>query len=129
MKKAIYLVFLGMLFLPVRPTLCEEMKPVNFRGVATVQILPASVLKINKIIENPGPGTSYIGEDSILVDVDVNPEVIANWTVVNVTYIQYHEPKTITYEILSERQAITVKYHAVSVVKDGDLSQYVNGKD
>ena len=109
MKKAIYLVFLGMLFLPVRPTLCEEMKPVNFRGVATGQILPASVLKINKIIENPGPGTSYIGEDSILVDVDVNPEVIANWTVVNVTYIQYHEPKTITYETLSERQAITVK--------------------
>lgn len=118
-----------MLFLAVRPALCEEMKLEKSRGVVTFQLLPANVLKINKIIENPKPGTSYIGDEGILVRVAENPEVMSNWTVVDIEYYKYHKPKTIKDEILSEQKEITVEYHAVSIFKDGDLSQYINDKD
>ena len=83
-------------------------------------------MRINKIIENPKPGTSYIGEESILVEVDINPQVMANWTVVKIKYYPYQEPRVIKYNILSEQNEISVKYHAVSVLIDGDLSAYIN---
>jgi hypothetical protein len=125
MKTKIYLYAISLLILAVRPALCEEMKLEEYRGVVTFQLLPAKVLKINKIIEHPKPGTSYIGEEGILVEVADNPEVMANWTVVDIKYFKYHEPKIIKYEILSMQKEITVKYHAVSIVIDGDLSKYI----
>jgi len=103
----------------------EETKVEAYRGVVTAQLLPAKVLKINKIIENPAPGTSYIGKEGILVEVDDNPNVMANWTVVNLKYYKYPEPKIIKYELFSEQKQLTVKYHAVSVEIDGDLSAYI----
>jgi hypothetical protein len=54
-----------------------------------------------------------------------NPNIIANWTVVDVQYYIYAEPKTINYEILSEQKQLNVNYHAVKVTIDGDLSQYI----
>jgi len=103
-----------------------EQPLLEYRGVVTMQLLPAKVLRVNKIIEDPGPGTSYIGKQSILVEVEKNSEVMANWTVVNLKYFRYPEPKTITYGIFEEQQELTVEYHAVSVEKDGDLSAYIN---
>ncbi|MCP4259219.1 MAG: hypothetical protein GY774_17180 [Planctomycetes bacterium] len=87
-------------------------------------MLPAKVMKVNKIIENPKPGTSYISDEGILVEVKENPNVIANWTVVDIKYYRYQKPKVIKYEILTEQKEITVNYHAVSIVIDGDISQY-----
>jgi hypothetical protein len=85
-------------------------------------------MKVNKIIENPKPGISYIGEESILVELNENPEVMANWTVVKIKYYKYSEPKIIKYKIFSESKQITVNYHAVSVDLDGDLSSYIKEK-
>ena len=82
-------------------------------------------MKVNKIIENPKPGTSYIGEEGILVELDENPNVMANWTVVNIKYYKYPTLKTIKYKVLSEHKEITVNYHAVTVEIDGDLSAYI----
>ena len=106
--------------------LCDEGSPVEFSGVVTFQLLPANVIRINQIIEDPKPGTSYIGDTGILVEVDENPEVMANWTVVTIRYHEYKEPKIISYEILSEQHEITVKYRAVSVEVTGDLSDYIS---
>jgi hypothetical protein len=105
---------------------CSEKEPIQeYRGVVTLQLLPAKVLKINRIIEDPKPGTSPIGEEGLLVEVDQNPDVMANWTVVNVKYRKYDKPKVIQYEILGEPKEVTVQYHAVSIAIDGDMSQYV----
>lgn len=104
---------------------CEERSPVVWSGVVTYQLLPAKVMRINEIIDDPEPGTSYIGDTSILLEVEENPEVMANWTVVTVKYLEYKEPKTIKYKVLSEQYKITVKYHAVSVEVTGDLSEYI----
>jgi hypothetical protein len=104
---------------------CEEGSPVEYSGVVTFQLLPAKVIRINEIVEDPEPGTSYIGDTGILVEVEENPEVMANWTVVTVRYLEYEEAKTIRYEILSEQHEITIKYHAVSVEVTGDLSEYI----
>lgn len=104
---------------------CEEGGPVEYSGVVTYQLLPAKIIKINEIIENPEPGTSYIGDTGILLEVEENPEVMANWTVATVKYLEYEEPKIIRYEILSEEHEITVKYHTVSVEVTGDLSEYI----
>ena len=97
----------------------------EFTGVVTLQLLPARVLKINEIIEDPEPGTSYIGDVGILVEVEENPQVIANWSVVTVTYLEYDEPRTIRYDILSEQAEITVKYRAVSIEVTSDLSETI----
>lgn len=105
--------------------ICEEIKLEEYRGVVTLHLFPAKVMKINKIIENPKPGTSYIGEESILVELDENPNVMSNWTVVNIKYYKYPEPKIIKYKILSEQKQITVNYHAVKIQLDGDLSAYI----
>lgn len=105
---------------------CEKRGPAEYSGVVTFQLLPAKVLKINGIVENPEPGTSYIGDTGILLEVEENPKVMANWTVVTVKYLEYEEPKTIRYEILSEEHEITVKYRAVSVEVTGDLSDHIS---
>ncbi|PLY01526.1 MAG: hypothetical protein C0624_10255, partial [Desulfuromonas sp.] len=91
----------------------------------TAHLLPAKVMQVNEIIENPEPGTSPIGEKGILVELDENPEVMANWTVVTLEYYKYPTPKVITYEVLSTQKQITVNYHAVAVKLDGDLSTYI----
>ncbi len=103
----------------------EQLKTKEYRGVVTYQLLPAKVIRINEIIKDPKPGTSYIGEKSILVEVDENPKVMANWTVVKIKYYEYEEPKTIKYKLLSEEAEIAVNYHAVSVTIDGDLSAVI----
>ena len=103
----------------------EESKLHEYRGVVTFHLFPAKVMKVNKIIENPKPGTSYIGEKGILVELDQNPNVMANWTVVNIKYYKYPTPKIIKYEIMSEQKQITVNYHAVEFELDGDLSAYI----
>jgi hypothetical protein len=125
MKKLIYIFALIFFFLVVEANAGEEMLVQEYSGVVTYHLIPAKVIKINKIIENPKPGTSYIGEEAILVEVEGNPNVMANWTVVRIKYYKYHEPKTIKYEILSEQHEITVNYHAVSVDVTGDLSSYI----
>ena len=103
----------------------EEIKQEEYRGVVTYQLFPARVIKINNIVENPKPGDSYIGKKGILVEVDENPNVMANWSVVKIKYFKYPEPKIIKYEIFSEQKELTVNYHAVSVELDGDLSAYI----
>jgi hypothetical protein len=126
MKNKIYLLAIACIFLSVVCSHSEAGKYEEFRGVVTFQLLPAKVLKINKIIENPKAGTSYIGDEGILVRVDENPNVMANWTVVEIKYYNYPEPKVIKYEIFSEQKEIVVNFHAVSVEVDGDLSKYIN---
>ena len=125
MKKLIYIFTLTFLFLVFEANAREEMLIQEFSGVVTFHLIPAKVIRINKIIEDPEPGTSYIGEEAILVEVEENPNVMANWTVVSIKYLRYHKPKTIKYEILSEQHEITINYHAVSVDIKGDLSSYI----
>jgi hypothetical protein len=125
MKKWIWIVATALVLMIVGYAGSEEIKIETYRGVVTFQLIPAKVLKINKIIANPPPGTSYIGKEGILVEVDDNPTVMANWTVVNLKYYKYPEPKIIKYELFSEQKQLTVKYHAVSVEIDGDLSAYI----
>lgn len=98
----------------------------EFSGVVTFHLIPAKVIRVNRIVEDPAPGTSYIGDESILVEVEADLELLANWTVVDVKYFRYDRPKTIEYEVLSEPNEITVEYHAVDVVISGDLSQYID---
>ena len=105
---------------------CDSSSPVDFTGVVTLQLLPAKVIRVNQLIEDPEPGTSYIGDTSILLEVEENPEVMTNWSVVTVKYREYEEPKIIRYEILAEEHEISVKYHAVSVEVTGDLSEYIS---
>lgn len=125
MKRLIYIFTLAFFLIAVHASARAEMHVQEFSGVVTFHLVPAKVIKINQIIENPEPGTSYIGEEGILVEVEENPNVMANWTVVKIKYFEYHEPKTIKYEILSEPQEITVKYHATSLEVDGDMSRYI----
>ena len=82
----------------------EEKKLLVYKGVVTFHLLPAKIIKVNEIIENPKPGTSYIGQEGILVELDENPNVMANWTVVKLQYYKYPKPKEIKYEILSEKK-------------------------
>jgi len=116
---------LSLILLQVLPCRGEQLKQQEFLGVVTLQLLPAKVMKINNIVEEPKPGTSYIGNEGILVEVDENPDVMANWTVVKVGYYKYPEPKIIRYQLFSQQQQVTVPYHAVSVEIDGDLSRYI----
>jgi len=97
----------------------------NFRGVVTYHLIPAKVMKVNEIVEDPAPGTSYIGDEGILLELEANVDVRANWTVVDIEYYQYEEPKTISYELFGEGHKITVKYHAERIVVFGDISEYI----
>lgn len=97
----------------------------TFRGVVTYHLIPAKVMRVNEIIEDPEPGTSYIGDKSITVAFDGEVDVQANFTVVDVEYREYDRPRTISYELLGETYQVTVEHHAESVVVDGDISQYV----
>ena len=99
--------FIALLF--VTNSYCEELKYNNYKGVVTFHLMPAKVIRVNKIVANPKPGTSYIGDDGILVEIDENIELMANWTVVEFRYYQYDTPKVIPYKILSEKKEITVK--------------------
>jgi hypothetical protein len=125
MKKVLFIMTIATVLVAANLSRGEEKNLEDYRGVVTFQLIPAKVLQVNKIIEDPKPGTSYIGEDSILVEVDENPKVMANWTVVNIKYYKYPSPKIIKYKIFSEQKELTVNYHAVSVVIDGDLSKYI----
>lgn len=100
-----------------------EMK--RFRGVVTYHLIPAKVMKVNQIIEDPEPGTSYIGEEGIVLELEANEDLRANWTVVDVEYYRYEEPKIIKYELFGEEHEMTVNYHAERVVVDGDISEYI----
>lgn len=97
----------------------------NFRGVVTYHLVPAKVMRVNKIVKDPEPGTSYIGDEGILVELDRDIDVRANWSVVELEYYEYEEPKTIHYELFEEEHEITVNYHALKVVTDGNLSEYI----
>jgi len=97
----------------------------SFRGVVTYHLIPAKVVKVNEIVEDPEPGTSYIGEEGILVDLEADVDVRANWTVVDIEYYRYEEPKTIKYELFGEEHELTVNYHAERIVVDGDISEYI----
>ncbi len=125
MKKKPCVFALAYIFLAATCSDGEEINTKEYRGVVTFQLIPANVLQVNKIIANPKPGTSYISDEGIVVEVDENLSVMANWTVVDIKYYEYKEPKTIEYVILSEQKEITVNYHAVSVAIDGDLSTYI----
>ena len=61
---------------------CEEGRPVEYSGVVTFQLLPAKVMKINEIVENPEPGPSHIGHAGLLLVVEQYPAVMATCTVV-----------------------------------------------
>jgi hypothetical protein len=97
----------------------------EFTGVVTFHLVPARVLRVNRIEDHPEPGTSYIGDEGLLVEVEENPDVTANWTVVSIEYVKYDERKTIAYDIMSERHEISVDYRAVRVEVAGDLSDYI----
>lgn len=34
-----------------------------FKGVVTYHLIPAKVIRVNEIVEDPDPGTSYIGDE------------------------------------------------------------------
>ena len=105
---------------------CKEQTNIReYKGVVTLHIIPAKVIRVNEIIENPKPGTSYIGDEGILVEIDENIEMMANWTIVKIEYYQYPKPKIIKYKILSDEAEITVKYRAVKLEVVGDLSSYI----
>jgi hypothetical protein len=59
------------------------------------------------------------------VEINKPMDVMANWTVVNLEYYEYPQPKAIQYKLLQEQHEVTVRYHAVKVDVDGDMSQYV----
>ncbi len=103
----------------------QELKYKNYKGVVTLHLIPAKVIRVNKIIETPKPGTSYIGEENILIEIDKNFEIMSNWTVVTFKYSEYNNPKTIKYKIFDEEKEITIKYHAVDLKADGDMSSYI----
>jgi hypothetical protein len=109
----------------VTPCQSEDDTLRAYEGVVTAHIIPAKVIQVNRIIEKPKPGTSYIGDEKVLVEIDENVEIMANWTVVRLKYCQYPEPKIISYEILSEKVEITVKYRAVDLEVVGDMSAYI----
>ncbi len=124
MKKRLLLIVIACIFLTAFISCSEERDIQEYRGVVTFHLLPAKVMKVNRIIEDPKPGTSHISDEGILVEVSENPSIVANWTVVDIRYYKYQKPKVIEYEILAEHKKVTVNYHAVSIVIDGDISQY-----
>jgi len=97
----------------------------NFRGVVTYYLIPAKVMQVKAIVKDPEPGTSHIGDEGIVVEVERNLDVRANWTVVDIEYYEYEEPKTINYKLIDKDRKVTVKYRAESVVIDGDISEYI----
>lgn len=97
----------------------------TLRGVVTYHLIPAKAMRINEIVSDPEPGTSYIGDEGILVELGGIVDVEANWTVVEVEYCKYREPKTISYELLGEQHELIVDYRALSVIVDGDISDYI----
>ncbi len=124
MIKKLLIAAFAYILLSTTPSFAEEMNIKEFRGVVTYHLIPARVMRINTIIEDPEPGSSIIGNESILIEVDDNPDVMANWTVVKIKYYKYPQPKTFKYEALSKEYEITVNYYAEEVVIDGDLSAY-----
>lgn len=102
-----------------------ELETNNFRGVVTYYLIPAKVMRVNEIVEDPEPGTSYIGDEGILVELDSDIDVRANWSVVEVEYYEYEKPKVIQYELFEEQHEVTVNHHAVRVSIDGDISEYI----
>ena len=97
-----------------------------YEGVVTMTNIPAKVIQINELIEDPEPGKSYIGEKKMIFEVDEMPEVVTNWTILKVEYIKYPQPKTIKYTILSNEQELKVENKVVSLSIVGDLSTYIN---
>ena len=128
MKLKIFTFNFIIIFILVCDAIGEESKLLEYKGVVTFHLFPAKVMKVNTIVENPKPGSSYIGEESILFELDHNPNVMANWSVVNIKYYKYPTPKIVKYEILSEQKQITVNYHAVEIKVEGDLSAYLQKK-
>ena len=128
MIKRTIIITLAFLLLPTVLYCTEEMHLESYKGVVTYHLIPAKVIKINRIIENPTPGTSYISDDGILVEVEENQNFMANWTIVDVRYFKYHQPKTIKYKILSEQYELTVNNHAVRVTITGDMSSYTKNQ-
>ena len=55
----------------------EERNYKYYKGVVTFHLIGAKVIRVNRIIENPKPGTSYIGDNGILVELDENIEIVA----------------------------------------------------
>ncbi len=125
MTKRFFLIAICLIALSITNSYAEEKDTKEFRGVVTLLNIPAKVIQVNSIIENPKPGTSYIGEEGIVAEIDEIPGIMANWTIVKVRYYEYPELKIIKYKILSEEYETTVKYHAISVVVVGDLSSYI----
>lgn len=103
----------------------DEPETRTFRGVVTLHLIPARVMRVNGIVEDPAPGSSYIGDDSILVEIGENLDVTANSTVVDVEYLEYPEPKVIDYEVFGDAYRVEVEYRALEVHVDGDISQYI----
>jgi hypothetical protein len=97
----------------------------HFRGVVTYHLIPAKVLRVNEIVGDPEPGTSYIGKEGLLVEFEGKLDVMANWSVVDVAYYKYEQPKTIHYKVFGKDYKVTVSYHAQSVIVDGDISRYI----
>ena len=124
MQNRIFLFSLLTIFLGAVSAIPEERKFLEYEGVVTLHLIPVKVVKINKIIEDSKPATSYIGDKGIMVRLEDNPNVMANWTVVKIKCFKYPAPETIDYEVLSEKIHIAVNYHAVEVEIKGYLSAY-----
>jgi hypothetical protein len=125
MKIKYFIIVIFLIAFSINNIYGEDKEIEEFEGVVTLLNIPAKLIQINKIIENPKPGTSYIADEGIIVEIDEIPEIMANWTVVNVKYYQYLKPKVITYKLFSEESKVTVEYHSVSIDIIGDLSSYI----
>lgn len=97
----------------------------NFRGVVTYHLIPANVMRVNEIVEDPEPGASHIGDKGILLEIEGDLDPRANWTVVEVEYLEYPEPKTIQYELFEEEHEIKVNFRALNVAVEGNISEYI----
>ena len=97
----------------------------EFIGVVPLRLKPAPVVRVNEIVPDPAPGSSYIGKESVLVQVPGNPDLQANWAVVEIEYTRYPEPKTIRYRIGSEEQEITVRHRAEELRVTGNLKDHL----
>ena len=102
----------------------EEFKFIEFRGVITLHNIPAKIIKVNEIDPNPLAGKSIISENSLLIEFDKDLQIMSNWSIVKFKYKKYDEPKIIKYELFGEEKEITIKYQAVDIKLDGDLSQF-----
>lgn len=97
----------------------------RFKGVVTYHLIPAKMMRVNEIVEDPQPGSSYIGDKGMLFEIDQNMDLRANWTIVQVQYHEYQEPKTIQYELFGEKHEVAVHYRAINVIVDGNISDYI----